>query len=150
MKIDLVIGGPEWDGWFFAPYGRARNWRLTDPAGTCYTPAEISELRNLELDIDHLQRKVAELTHQPRLSAADAAIIREAAALLHRIAPPPARREARASINPAGTRPAECRAYTTEHPPAREIMRLPGGITSPPAAGRAKSSGKTNVVNDGP
>src|SRR4030065_216479 len=52
--VALARGGTSWDGWHFGPYGKAREYRLIDPAGTTYTAGEIQELARLALELDYL------------------------------------------------------------------------------------------------
>ncbi len=56
--IRLDAGGATWTGWTLAPWGRAREWRLTDPAGTTYTPGEVRSTPALLLDVDWLRGEV--------------------------------------------------------------------------------------------
>ncbi len=63
-RIDLSIGGADWDGWHFGPWGRAKGWRLHDPNGTNYIASEIAQLRPMEYNVDYLQVKVKEVEAQ--------------------------------------------------------------------------------------
>lgn len=85
--IDLERGGQTWAGWYLAPFGRAKEWRLHSPDGANFTAAEIQQLRALALDVDYLQLRVrqleAELGGQAlRVTAAQAATLAAAAEIL--------------------------------------------------------------------
>lgn len=89
-RLDLSGGGPSWTGWSFAPYGKAREFRLIDPDGTNYTAAEISEGRALALDVDFLRGRVRELEAQAdtaplHLTPGEVRALRQAAAILERL-----------------------------------------------------------------
>jgi len=91
--LALCVGGTAWDGWIFAPYGRARDWRLTDPAGNSFTAQKIAELPYLRLDLDYLMLKIRTLQAQHQALAVyitpdDAATLRAAAEILSRISSP--------------------------------------------------------------
>lgn len=55
MKIDLSVGGDEWQGWEFGRYGNARNWRLHSPNGDNFQAPEIIGIREVELNADYWQ-----------------------------------------------------------------------------------------------
>jgi hypothetical protein len=61
MMLDLSVGGPEWADWYFAPWGRARNWRVHAPDGSSYTAEEIFNLRSLAFDLSFLSHRVKQL-----------------------------------------------------------------------------------------
>lgn len=69
--IDLSVGG--WDGWYFGSYGRAKMWRLIAPNEETYVPAEIMELRPLQLDVNYLNLRIKQLKAiaRPALSPDD-------------------------------------------------------------------------------
>ena len=54
-RIDLSIGGTDWEGWYFGPWGRAKGWRLHDPLGTSYHACEIATVRQNERELGYLQ-----------------------------------------------------------------------------------------------
>lgn len=62
--MDMGIGGPDWAGWHFGKWGRAKDWRLCDPDGTNYAAGEIAQLRHMEQNLDYLQVKVKEVEAQ--------------------------------------------------------------------------------------
>lgn len=62
--IDLRAGGATWEGWYFGPFGRARDWRLHAPTGEDFQAAEIAELRRHVHEIDYLRQRVTELQRQ--------------------------------------------------------------------------------------
>ena len=92
--LALDRGGASWAGWTFAPWGRAREWFLIAPDSTRYSAGEIHELTALMLDVDWLRHRVRELEAQAvgvRMTIEEAAVLRAAAAILARTAPPAAR-----------------------------------------------------------
>lgn len=85
-------GGPSWAGWSFAPWGRAKEWRLHAPDGASYSAEEIAELRRLVLDLDYLQVRCRELEAVARrapcrFSAAELELLASAAAVLQAALP---------------------------------------------------------------
>lgn len=62
--MDLSRGGPSWVGWYFARFGRAREWRLHAPDGSSYTAGEIAAIRGNVLEIDYLRLRLRELERQ--------------------------------------------------------------------------------------
>ena len=98
-RLDLSGGGPSWAGWSFAPYGKAREFRLIDPAGTNYTAGEIVEGHAHGLNVDYLRGRVRELEIETQATAAPLHLtpgefraLRQAAAILERLPGAPARR----------------------------------------------------------
>ena len=89
-RLDLSGGGPSWAGWSFAPYGKARDFRLIDPDGTNYSAGEIVEGRAHGLDVDYLRGRVRELETQAiaaplHLTPSEVLALRQAAAILERL-----------------------------------------------------------------
>jgi len=60
VPVALGQGGPSWEGWSFAPYGRASEFRLIDPDGTTYTAGEIRELARVAVELDYLRQQLRE------------------------------------------------------------------------------------------
>ena len=89
-RLDLSGGGPSWTGWSFSPYGKARDFRLIDPAGTNYTAGEIVEGRAHGLNVDYLRGRVRELETQATsaalyLTPGEVRALRQATAILERL-----------------------------------------------------------------
>ena len=57
--LDMKVGG--WDGWLFAPYGKAKVWRLLAPNGDFFTPGDIITIRENAQNINTLSAQVARL-----------------------------------------------------------------------------------------
>ncbi len=66
--IRLEAGGATWTGWTLSPWGRAREWRLIDPAGTTYTPDEVRSIHALAGDADWLRIQVRERDREIELA----------------------------------------------------------------------------------
>lgn len=64
--IDLSVGGADWDGWRFGPWGRAKQWRLFGPDGTFYFPSEIALLESMARDLDFYQVSMKQLEQRIR------------------------------------------------------------------------------------
>lgn len=62
--IDLSVGGADWEGWYFGPWGRAKGWRLHDPKGANYIPYEIANIHQYEGNINFFQVQIKQLTRQ--------------------------------------------------------------------------------------
>jgi len=60
--IDLSVGGESWSGWLFGPYGRSKEWRLLSPEGDSIQRSELSSMRFVALDNDHLKRTLDRLS----------------------------------------------------------------------------------------
>jgi hypothetical protein len=89
MGLDLSIGGPSWSGWYLGPWGRAKEWRLFDPAGTFYFSDEIANLHHLTRNLNYLEVKLKELERYDTGDAMhfgpeDAATLLAAAAILEK------------------------------------------------------------------
>lgn len=90
--VALDIGGNTWTGWTLGPYGQASDWRLISPHGEHFTSGDLSELRELQLDVDWLRLRVRELeadAAKALISSDDAAVIAAALAVLDRLSLPP-------------------------------------------------------------
>lgn len=87
--IDLTRGGVAWDGWRFGRYGRARDWRLQAPDGAHYTADELLRVRQMYLELDYLQQRVAALEDSVALylTVREMHLVREAIAALDRVLP---------------------------------------------------------------
>ncbi|HJX19107.1 MAG TPA: hypothetical protein VJ437_13070 [Acidiferrobacterales bacterium] len=90
--VALARGGTSWDGWHFGPYGKAREYRLIDPAGTTYTAGEIQELARLAVELDYLRNQAQTLRGQVdaracHFSPDDVAALQIAIAILGRVLP---------------------------------------------------------------
>lgn len=59
--INLSIAGPDWLGWSFGPYGKARSFRLTTPAGESLDAHEIQWARADKRDLDYLRNRIIQL-----------------------------------------------------------------------------------------
>lgn len=59
--IDLSIGGPDWCGFQFSRYGKARNWRIILPDGETMQAAELLGHHQLTLSVDYLRVRLQEL-----------------------------------------------------------------------------------------
>ena len=57
--VDMSLGG--WDGWRFAPYGKAKKWRLMAPGGEFFTPGDLLAIRENARSVDILNGQVARL-----------------------------------------------------------------------------------------
>jgi len=91
--VSLGQGGPSWEGWSFAPYGRATEYRLIDPDGTTYTAGEIRELTRVAVELDYLRQRLRE--HDDQASSAaihftpdELRAVSAAADILARVLPP--------------------------------------------------------------
>lgn len=57
--VDMSLGG--WDGWRFAPYGKAKKWRLMAPGGEYFTPGDLLAIRENAANVDILNAQVSRL-----------------------------------------------------------------------------------------
>ena len=92
--IPLDVGGDSWTGWRFGCWGKAKEWRLTSPAGETFTAGELKQLRGLIVDVDYLRGRVHELqgkveAHACHFSPDDVTILHATIALLGRALPAP-------------------------------------------------------------
>lgn len=62
--IDLSIGGADWNGWHFGPWGRAKDWRIHAPDGANYVACEIANIREYEGNINFFQVQIKQITKQ--------------------------------------------------------------------------------------
>lgn len=123
----MDIGGPDWSGWSFSPYGRARSWRLIAPDGSNFTAAEVASIPQLALDLDYLRLQVSRLQAEHQAAAVyltpdDAAALRTAAEILRRIASPYRRGSRSTGTGPTLVELAAPHQY--KHPPTKKA----GGI----------------------
>lgn len=112
----MDIGGPDWQGWRFAPYGRAGSWRLIGPDGTNYTAQEVASIPHMALDLDYLRTRLEALQKtqnatEIHVSPSDAAALRHAAEILQRLASP-----YRGKRRSAGTSPIYYAPNAPHHP----------------------------------
>lgn len=130
--MDLAIGGPSWAGWKFAPFGRARDWRLHAPDGTTYDACEIAELRRMALDLDYLQVRCRDLETRVISTACyftrtELELIASALAVLQRALPRAARQARRWRPGPPG-RGSMPVAVRDLKPQKKGDTKVPGGV----------------------
>lgn len=90
--LELDGAGHGWRGWRLGPHGHSGDFWLIAPDGTKYSPGEILELRQLELDTDFQRVRIKELENltasgSVHFNSGDAATLRAAAAIIARAMP---------------------------------------------------------------
>ena len=90
--IDLSKGGPSWEGWKLAPWGKSGEMWLFGPDGTKYCASEIAAIREITLAADHFQVRTKELETltapgSVQFTASEAQTLAAAAAIVARRTP---------------------------------------------------------------